>query len=233
MLENNHSNMATVVETFYVEETASLIYDNDHLSEWENLSEQLGLNGQKNIAKPKKSPIPFMPLNKRMERIAETLCPRKVEVSEYSVSPIPLEILRLIALSNKEEYFQKIEIWYDDETPDPFCIGHIGKWYEQEFYGNSNKSLSGMRFASRESVIDAGGKHPSFLSEGKYLLGKWGDVKQDFDQLAERACRRYVIAKSVEFEEMIKKGKRGLEDLKTESLKKFGFAPDSNDELPF
>src|SRR5688572_22578206 len=122
-LENNSSEMKTVVETFVIEETAELIYDNEKLDKWNELVGDLGLSGQTKIIKPTKSPIPFMHLKTSMKNVFEVLCPRKVAVEEYDVTPIPLEILELVALSKKEGYFTSIEIWYDEKSPDPVCVG--------------------------------------------------------------------------------------------------------------
>ncbi len=33
----------------------------------------------------------------------------------------------MIALAVQEKYFQSIEIWYDDKTPDPLAVGLIKK----------------------------------------------------------------------------------------------------------
>ena len=97
LLSHNSETMATVVETFVIEETAELIYDGEALETWNNLVSELGLKGQTEIVKPEKSPIPFMHLKQGYVNMFETLCPRKVDVSEYNKTPIPVEILKLIA----------------------------------------------------------------------------------------------------------------------------------------
>ena len=40
-LQNNSSEMKTVVETFIIEETADLIYDNEQLDKWNELVDKL------------------------------------------------------------------------------------------------------------------------------------------------------------------------------------------------
>jgi len=60
-----------------------------------------------------------------VKNVFETLCPVKVNVENFETSPIPVEILDLIALSKKENYFDKLEIWYDDKSPDPCCVGFL------------------------------------------------------------------------------------------------------------
>jgi len=121
--QNNSNEMKTVVETFVIEETQELIYDNDQLEKWNRYVEELGLVGQKQIVKEDKSPIPFMHLKTSMISVFECLCPRKVNVEDYNVTPIPVEILDLIALSKREGYFETIQIWYDEKSPDPVCVG--------------------------------------------------------------------------------------------------------------
>lgn len=128
LLINNSASMKTVVETYIIEETQELIYDNEKLDQWNNLVKELGLTGQTKIQAKDKSPIPFLHMKQTHIAVFETLCPRKVKVQEYDKTPIPVEILDLVALSVKEKYFNKIEIWYDDKTPDPACIGFAGEW---------------------------------------------------------------------------------------------------------
>ncbi|MFA5234148.1 MAG: hypothetical protein WC390_07095 [Sulfurimonas sp.] len=44
-LNKNSNEMKTIVETFIIEETAELIYDNDKLDKWNELVDTLGLQG--------------------------------------------------------------------------------------------------------------------------------------------------------------------------------------------
>ena len=161
-MENNSIEMKTQVQTYIIEETQELIYDNDQLKKWNELISDLGLKGQTTIVKEKKSPIPFLCMNQVQKGIFKCLCPAGVKVCEYNLTPIPVEILDLIALSKKENYFQEIEIWYDEKQKDPACIGITGYWYEPTWYSNSNKSLEGKKFNTKEECEDAGATHPYF-----------------------------------------------------------------------
>lgn len=225
MNELNDESMKTVVETFLIEETVDLIHDGEKLSQWNDLVEELELAGQTEIVKPDKSPIPFMHMKNTLINVFETLCPRKVEVAQYNVTPIPVEILGLVSLSKKEGYFNKIEIWYDDVKPDPACIGLTGCWYEMNFYNDRKKSLEGKEFSSKEDVITAGGKHPSFRETAKYLIGKWADVKHSIDELTEMAKGRYVKSKGAEYRKKIKEAQRSLDDLEAEAEERFEIGP--------
>lgn len=222
MLENNHESMKTVVETFLTEETVDLIYDNEQLEKWNKHVEELGLTGQTQIVKKDKSPIPFMHLKDSYKNICETICPRKVGVKNYNVTPIPVEILDLVALSKKENYFDSIEVWYDEKSPDPFVIGvnpnqyyiHNGKEYK---YFNTRlecenfKEVNGIKDQISTSTWD----------QKYYLIGKWADVKRSWAELKEMAKTRFMESRANEYHKAIKEAKRGLEDLEIEAFEKF------------
>lgn len=116
-----------MIQTFVLEETKQLIYDNDSIDEWKAKCQELGLESQLTLAQEGKSPIPFAFMNQVTKRVYETLCPMKVELIKYSKTPIPLEVLGLIQLSQREKYFKSIEIWYDDRSPDPLAVGRVQK----------------------------------------------------------------------------------------------------------
>lgn len=183
-LLNQSREMKTEVETFVIEETAELIYDNEKLDQWNKHVAELGLVGQTKLVKPEKSPIPFLSMNQSLINICECLCPRKVKIEEYNVTPIPVEILDLVALSKREKYFDEVQIWYDEKSPDPFCVGSMqrpGSAY------NWDKVY--------------------------YLLGKWGDVKQSFEELKARATERYKAMKTHQLNKTITDASRELEDI--------------------
>lgn len=206
LLKNNSNEMNTYVETFLIEETVGLIYDNDQLEKWNKYVEELGLKGQTNIVKTDKSPIPFMFIKKNIQNVFETLCPRKVDFKDYNKTPIPLEILDLIALSVKEEYFDKLQIWYDDMTPNPVCLG--------------------LRYES-----ESGWKNKYDWRMDAYLLGKWGDVKHSFETLTKMATKRFKEERTVYYNTNLKTAQRGLEDLDNEAFTKFGTSVNGHDDL--
>lgn len=220
--ENNNPIMKTQVETFMIEETTELIYDNEKLEQWNTQVERLGLKGQQKIVSPEKSPIPFMFMNENMKAIFSTLCPRKVSVKEFDKTPIPVEILDLVALATRENHFKNIEIWYDDKTPDPACVGITGYWGEMSWYSDSNKSITDQKFETKQEVEDAGGKHPSFYAKDYYLLGKWADVKHSIEELKEMAKKRYIAEEKAKHQKEIKDAQRKLDDLDSEALARFG-----------
>lgn len=220
LTKNNHESMETVVETFLIEETVDLIHDNEQLDKWNKHVEDLGLTGQTRIVKKGKSPIPFMHLKKSHQNICTTLCPRKEDIENYSATPIPVEILDLIALSKKEGYFNKMQIWYDDKSPDPFAVGIKSVWYSYAISGENPEE-----FESKEAALNNAhdGKSVYFREWDAqyYLLGKWADVKHSWDELKEMATKRFIAEKSNEYHNKIKEAKRGLEDIKNEAFDAF------------
>lgn len=200
--------MKTQVESYIIEETQELIYDNEKLDQWNSLVTELGLEGQTKVVKAEKSPIPFLWMNKALVKVFEELCPRKAKVEEYSKTPIPVEALSLVSLSKKEDYFDKIEVWYNDESPDPAIVGYKytqgnGEW-EKNWYAE------------------------------KYLLARWSDVKATLEELTDRAKKLFSLRRANELKDSIKRQQRELEDLEIESNKQFGFAGENKgSDLPF
>lgn len=210
MLQNNNQSMATVVETFLIEETINLIHDNDALQKWNEKVSELGLEGQKEVLVVKdKSPIPFMWMNDAIIATFETLCPTKVDVSKYNKTPIPLEILDLVSLSRNEGYFYKIEIWYNEKEKDPVCIGYA------ENPENTNPDVWYKQYYAK-----------------KYLIGRWADVKASLDTLTKRAREIFVLNTKSALEQTIRDTKRQIEDIEQTANNKFGGAM-PNTDLPF
>lgn len=211
-----------MIETFVEEETSELIHDIDAQNEWSEYVAEMGLKGQEKIKKPEKSPIPFKYMNDTMVQMFHTLCPRRVDIENYDATPIPLEIMKLASMSRKEDYFGKIEIWYDEKTPDPVCVGITGYWMEYDWYANSNKELKDRKFKSKKEVEDALGNHPHCVETAKYLIGKWGDVKRSFEELRKMAKERFIGEEKNTCEKQIMEAKHKLEKLHIEANEKFG-----------
>lgn len=209
MLENNNQSMQTTVETFIVEETSNLIHDNDALQKWNENIEALGLEGQKTVLAKEKSPIPFLWMNSGLLATFETLCPTKVAVEKYDKSPIPVEILDLLKLSKNENYFNEVEIWYNEEDKDPVCVGyHFGE--------RSQKESDYWKKSYAE----------------KYLIGRWADVKASLDTLTKRAKEIFIATKKNTLTLSIRQKQRELEDLEETANAKFGGAMPTTD-FPF
>lgn len=210
MLKNNNESMATVVETFIIEETSELLHDNEKLTAWNEKVSELGLVGQQEVLiKKDKSPIPFMWMNNAIIATFKTLCPTNVLISKYNKTPIPLEILELCSLSKKEGYFDKIEIWYNEEEKDPVCVGYV---VDEEY-------------KSKEDYYHS-------VYSKKYLIGRWADVKASLDTLVKKAKNIWVDNTKSQIQQEIRNKQRELEDLEQNANNKFGGAMPQTD-LPF
>jgi len=199
-MENNNQSMNTVVETFYVSETINLIHDNEALTKWNEKVEELKLSGQKEVVKEDKSPIPFLWMNSAIVSTFETLCPTKIDIKKYDKTPIPVELLEVVSLCVKEDYFDCIKVWYNEKQKDPVIVGYVAKKGEKkedwqfEYYGQ------------------------------KYLIGRWADVKASLDQLIERAKKVFIQSETFDLKREIKDRQRKLEDLEQLAHDKFGNA---------
>jgi len=120
------------IETFLIEEAEKLISEPEELEQWTKTVEELGLEGQRELAKPDKSPIPFQSMNKNMQAVYKILCPRRYAVKSYKSSTIPMRVLSLIALAEKEQYFKEIEIWSAEDKPDPVAVGFTGSTWSND-----------------------------------------------------------------------------------------------------
>jgi len=107
----------------------------ENSGEWEQLCTDLHLQNQlKKVGKVEKMPIPYMKLDPRSERVYQMLCSAKVLYTAYDASTLPLEIVQEIHRCKENEWFYKMEIWYDDKSPDPLLIGYDSKkWDANKF----------------------------------------------------------------------------------------------------
>lgn len=199
--------MATVVETFFIEETVNLIHDNEALDRWKAKVSELQLHGQTEVVKAEKSPIPFLWMNNAIIATFETLCPTKVDIDKYSKTPIPVELLETVSLCVKENYFDRIKVWYNEQQKDPVIVGYVAKpgktddW-DLNYYGE------------------------------KYLIGRWADVKASLDSLIARAKSLFTQSETIRLKKEVRDRQRELEDLESTAANKFGAGMPTTD-LPF
>jgi hypothetical protein len=205
LLMHNSASMKTEVELYIIEETQELIYDNEKLDQWNNLVAELGLTGQAQVVKTDKSPIPFLWMNSALVKVFEELCPSKSKVEDYSKTPIPVEALSLVSLSKKEG--DKIEVWFNEKSPDPAIVGY--------------KFTRGTSDWERNWYAE------------KYLLARWSDVKATLEELTTRAKNLFTLRRTNELKDSIKRQQRELEDVEIEANKLFGFGGENAVSLPF
>jgi len=213
------------IETYVIEETSNLIHNDADLDEWRRLTQELGLTSQKEITRLDKSPVPFLPMNKRIENILTELCPTTVEIKRYNVTPIPLEVLKLVSLSVNEHYFERIEIMYDETSKDPACIGTVPGWYVDNPSG-SKQTQYGSFFTKEECekyILDnnLASHKPYHYTGQKYLIARWADVKQSWEELGERASKLFCSRKVASIEKDIVEKKAELENVRNEAVLRF------------
>jgi len=214
-------NVANVTQSYMVEETKNLVYDKKKQAEWKELTATLGLKGQNEVLTPSKSPIPFTPMNRVLKDIFSELCGRNELVQDYKIAPIPVEVLGLVKLSVDEQYFSSMEVYYDDESPDPVLIGRTGYWSELTYYSDSNKDLEGKQFSSKEDCTAAGANHPNFNETGRYLVARWGDVAMSFEALAGKAKERWIKRTTLDAKKQIARYEQDLANAQEEADVKF------------
>lgn len=126
--------MAT--EIYLQPELEELVIDPNKRTEWMEKIVALGLEGQQKLTKnsDKGSATPYTFMNEQMKLVFQTLCPTRAEVNKYDKSAIPLDVLSHVALCKQEGYFSKLEIWYDNKSPDPVLVGHLTDKYNSAMH---------------------------------------------------------------------------------------------------
>jgi hypothetical protein len=185
------------VVSYLQEEVMDLVLEPAALDEWHRMIGEMGLEGQQKTAVPDKSPIAYPFMTPSMVATFETLCPREVELKDYSAGPIPLKALELIKLAVQEKHFDRIMIRYDDKSPDPVAIGEKGYHYS---YDTSYTKHTPEEAAQRR----AAGKSVYFTPEQRYLIARWGAENKPLEELAMDAKKRWLREKKAEKTKQIK-----------------------------
>jgi hypothetical protein len=200
-----------MVETFKNQELENVIFDLNSQDEWKEIVAELGLGNQMSFMEKAKSPMPYPHINQSMDNVFKTLCPVEVELSKYTKTPIPLDVLKEIKFCTHENYFDSITIYYDDKSPDPIALGKSKRYqvYYKDSEGDSQSTA--YEFTSekqaREYAELLGGKVTNVFSEiNKYLIARWGDELRPMAELKKMATERLVDKYTTEW-------KLALEDL--------------------
>jgi hypothetical protein len=188
------------VQIYQNEELNDIMFQIEALDEWKQLADELGMESQLEFVRKAESPIPYPHINKSMELIFRTLCPAITDFKTYSKTTIPLEVMKQIGYSVKEKHFTKIEIWYDDRSPDPFAIGYVQKWstYDKKYNRLKDTSNKDMLFDSSAQAknyaetifFDYYGTTESICD--KYLIARWADELRPIPELKELAKQRLL-----------------------------------------
>jgi|WetSurMetagenome_2_1015567.scaffolds.fasta_scaffold00103_74 hypothetical protein len=110
-------------QVFLIDEHKENIFDSDKNQEWLSIVQELGLSCQENLMKENKSPLPFPAMTRAESTIWGAVLETKTLLKDFSGEAIPLPVLSAIALCEREHYFDKIEIWYSRQMPDPIVVG--------------------------------------------------------------------------------------------------------------
>ena len=114
--------MATEI---FIEPELMELEQNEVAQEWFDICSELGLDKQlahADRSEDKKAP-PYMYVDPKTSRVIKTLCPVQVKYTDYKTSTIPLDVLKEIHKAEKNGWYSKICICYDDKSPDPFVVG--------------------------------------------------------------------------------------------------------------
>ena len=111
------------VKSYLIEENSGLVFDVEELDKWQDTVQILGLEKQAALMAPDKSPVPFPSMTDAEQSILTNVLDTHKDYKEYDSEVIPLRVLSLIALCEKEKYFDTIEIWYSTRVKDPIVIG--------------------------------------------------------------------------------------------------------------
>lgn len=177
-----------MVETFKNKELESSIFDLEVQDEWKELAESLGLKTQLAFVKNSKSPLPYPWINTSMNNIFSTLCPRTIEFTKYDKTPIPIDVLREASFCKHEKYFNKMEVWYNDNDPDPFLIGVLTmyKTYYKDAKGDTKST--DYEFLNEDEINSfvgsvGGVKDSIYSTDKKFLIARWGDEMRPMAEL--------------------------------------------------
>ena len=165
------------IKSFLIEEHAETIFDNEKIAEWKNLVAELGLENQAALLKGNTvgSPLPFPAMTEAERTIYSLVLETKCNYKNFTSEAIPLKMLSLISLCEREKYFDKIEIWYSRNNPDPMIVG--------KNFENENDKKNNYEWLMVPFLIGAWGAKIKDVSE---LLPAWDnlqfeELKNDYD----------------------------------------------------
>lgn len=147
------------VKIYREPENEQLILDENQLNEHNQLLREMGLHCPEGSGEYIPVVYPF--LNSGMVKMLGALCPQKVGVKQYTVSTIPIEVLRVLRFAQENGMFDSYEIWYADKDPDPLLIGKRYPTQEDRENGYSWKMNT-------------------------YLIARWGDCAMELKDLLKK-----------------------------------------------
>lgn len=210
--------MSATVTIYKNDSIMDVVMDEDKKSEWDRLTTELGIEIPTEVKKQR--PIPFLLLNQRMINMFKVLCPNMNEITKYSREPIPLEVLKIASFCKKEGFFTRMEVWFDDKSPDPVLVGvKTGKIVKTWYYGDSlaggipDKKWHGMLLSDipDDVTIPSGATEDRTL--GTFLIARWGDEDKPFNVLRDKAASRMRYTIVADNEQRIRDARRAIDDI--------------------
>lgn len=222
-----------MVEIYFNKELSDITFEVDALKEWKQIAENLGLENQLKLCEGVASPVHYPFMNEVMKRVYETLCPRKVDYKEYKVTTIPLEVLKQISFSVNEGNFQKIEIWYDDKSPDPLVVGIIEDYYCYHLVNgkdvqltepgsNKTKYFKSQKEAENYCIANDFVFRSAYQTNTNYyIIARWGDELREFTELKKLAIERFLEDKAGELNRQLGKLNEKIKLIKENTISYF------------
>lgn len=122
------------VQSYLIEDAEALISDPSEMENFKQLIEELGLEGQQELIGDGGTACPFPVMERGTKRVLETVFPKKTEVKAFRSEVIPIRVLSLIALAEREKYFDRIHVWHSETHEDPVVVGQKGSEWSGEHY---------------------------------------------------------------------------------------------------
>lgn len=215
-----------MVQIYQNEELNDVLFQVESLDEWQQIAQELKMDKQLKFVDQATSPNPYPYINESMNRIFSTLCPMKVDFTNYDKTPIPLEVMKQIAFSVKENHFNGIEIWYDDKSPDPFVVG---KYYEYYAYDNSYSRLKNSEkedalFKTENEakefckLVGFNVRGISKTNANYYLIARWGDEIRPIPELKNLAKNRLLETYGAQLKNEIEEKNQALKKINENTL---------------
>jgi hypothetical protein len=215
-----------MVQIYQNEELNDVLFQVESLDEWRQIAKELQMDKQLNFVNQSTSPNPYPFITESMNRIFSTLCPTKVDFKDYDKTPIPLEVMKQISFSVKENHFSRIQIWYDDKTPDPFVVGISQQFYayDMSYSRLKNSDNEDALFRTEQeakeycNLVGFNLKGISSTNLVNYLIARWGDEIRPIPELKSLAKNRLLEKYGAELKNEIEEKNQALKKINENTL---------------
>lgn len=178
----------------------------------------LGLEGKSN---------PFQLMTTNLRNVMQEVCPVKIEYKKYRTNAIPTDVLNMICDLEKVKMFGRIEIWYDDVTPDPICVGVVenyGVHVKNKSFHEDNKRFDNKEDCEnyiKEKGYEDCEAYGMSWEEKRYLVARWGDEMKPLEDIAIIAKKRFIARKKHEYTKAVVEAQGKLTMLELEADQSF------------